>query len=275
MAWTYKEISSHEDDGNVCRILEPSDFDEWIKEIAHDYVNLRADFALPLQGPISVQGIGVLDTTFIQKKIAELTVPKSDLVKKKALSITRADFGEVASYNALQREYATCFGYQSVRDRETIQLPGRNIDGIGAEDVLNIILNETKFSDEADSPPQVVQKKKDSLKKQHIHHIKNLDETASKLAVAATKARDRKAQEILIQAALLLDDKKYQAVGITCASVLIRPSDKSKDTDFGIFKDLKKKLKPANSRFLLIRSPKPYDATMSAFQNAVEAVLSA
>src|SRR5207237_641083 len=77
------------------------------------------------------------------------------------------DFAETISYCLLADVFKTRFGYKSLRDRELVQLTGRGIDAIGIEVEENgdirLVLGETKLSDEAKSPPAVVDKGDDCL----------------------------------------------------------------------------------------------------------------
>lgn len=152
---------------------------DWLSEVAAEYVKLRTD-TISLLEEVRADGIQVLATDELLKRIKKATIPERG---KGNFDVVRSDFGEVLCYLILERQYNTRFGYKSLRERELTQQPGRGIDAVGVEEgtKLTVVLGETKVSSEGCSPPQVVDTAKDSLRQQHLGHLKNRKTTSAKI----------------------------------------------------------------------------------------------
>jgi hypothetical protein len=253
---------------------KPLQMNLWLKNVANEYVKLRTECTIELPATLDLSGIGVLDASNLQTRLAKALVPKAD-THRKAFSVTRSDLSEVAAYMLLERSFDTEIAYKPVRDRELIQLPGRGIDAVGIEvgEKLMVVLGEVKFSDENSSPkaPQVVDVSKDCMRTQHLGHISEIDQTISKIWDCARRAKDPKLQELLFAAAIYLEDKMTDAVEIVSCCVLVRPEARHSAGDFGTFKDSPEKFSPANVRFLVWVLPGDIDSILADWVAAVEA----
>ncbi len=246
------------DESDHCyRVFEPCSGDAWLSSAAAAYVELRTVCAVPLSD-ISLDGIGVFDTKALKARLAEALVP---VRRGGNFDVVRSDFGEVLAYAVLEEEFGTRFACKIIQDRELVHQPGRGIDAVGVEDgdPLRLVLAEVKVSADKESPPDVVDKKKDALRPQHLSHVKNLDATISKVFDRARRAVDWDVRNLHLRAVLLLQEGRLDLVRIIVASVLIRPSDLYQQTDFGTFRAQPADYAPARVRFLILRIPGTVD----------------
>jgi hypothetical protein len=237
--------------GHEYRVLGPDVSYDWLKELAEEYINLRTACARPLS-EISVDGIGVLSTENLLKRLKTATVP---VRRADNFDVVRSDFGEVLSYLLLERHYGVSFGYKSVRDREIAQSPGRGIDALGIEDgeQITLVLGETKVSADKVSPPGVVDKSDDCLSRQHVGHISDLQQTAKKIWDTARRVPDPDLRAKYMTAAFLLEDGHIEKLKIIGCCTLVRPTQHYTIADFGSFRKNPSKYMPAQIRFLIVR----------------------
>jgi hypothetical protein len=118
----------HDRDGHHLRVLELQGAD-WLQRLAAEYRALRTGSRHPTVA-LSFDGIELLDTSAVERVLAQMAVPEH---REGNFAVTRSDFGEVMLGLANTELYGATYGYRSVRDRETVQLPGRGIDQIGVE----------------------------------------------------------------------------------------------------------------------------------------------
>jgi hypothetical protein len=245
---------------------EPDDGgDDWLNSLAEVYLKLRRSTRSPLN-PIIYDGLD-LDVTELRKKIEIATVP--DLYGG-IFDVVRSDFGEVWSYVVMENDFSTRFGYKSIRDRETIQLSGRGIDGIGVEyghNKLTLLLLETKVSDESISPPQVVDKAKDSLRNQHIDHLTNRKETYKQIVDCGRRSWETDTRDLLFAAALYFEQEAWDKMDLVCSCFLVRSSKVHRTTDFGTFQTSIGDYIPAKIRFIVMCLPKPIDETVKLWHS--------
>lgn len=253
-------------------VYEPTQLSVWLDAVADEYVKLRTECVTPIQ-PIDLAGIGIVSTDAIKRRIAQATVPRPD-ISRGAFSVTRADLSEVAAYMVLERDFNTAIGYKLVRDRELVQLPGRGIDAIGVESdaKLMVVLAEVKFSDEDSSPsaPQVVDKAKDAMRKQHLGHMSELENTINKIWECGRQSRDQKLQSLYFSAALYLENGLYDKVGLVACCVLVRPKSKHSPGDFGSFAKSPDDFAPGNVRFIIFCLPNTIDEVLKSWKEAIE-----
>jgi hypothetical protein len=237
---------------------EPEDAgEEWLDKLAETYLILRSSTHSPLN-PIIYDGLS-LDVTELRRKIETANLPD---FHGGIFDVVRSDFGEVWSYVVMESDFATRFGYKSVRDRETIQLPGRGIDGIGVEYNLNkltLILLETKVSDEVVSPPQVVDIAKDSLRNQHLDHLNNRKKTYKKILDCGRRSWEEDTRDLLFAAAVYFEREAWDKMDLICSCFLVRSSKVYKTTDFGTFQTSTEDYLPAKIRFIVMCTPKTVD----------------
>ena len=242
--------------GHSFRALKLDDDSEWINPVAVEYVRLRSECAQPL-ADISLDGIEVLSVDRISKRLEDATIP---VRRFDNFDVVRSDFGEMLCYMLLEQEYETRFGYKSIRDRETTQLPGRGIDAVGIEegsdgDLLTLVLGEVKVSDEAASPPQVVDRGEHCLRNQHLSHLRKPVATAKKIWDMSRRSPDSSAQALLFTAALYLEENRWDKLRLIACCVLVRPRCKYTKADFGSFQQCPDDYKPALIRFLVVCIP--------------------
>jgi hypothetical protein len=237
--------------GHEYRVLGPDTSSDWMRELAEEYVYLRTACARPLS-EISVEGIGVLSTENLLKRLKKATIP---VRRTDNFDVVRSDFGEVLSYLLLERHYGVKLGYKSVRDREITQSPGRGIDALGIEDgdQITLVLGETKVSDDKASPPGVVDKSEDCLSRQHVGHLSELEKTAKKLWDTARRVSDLELRQQYMTAAVLLENGLLDKIKIIGFCTLVRPKQHYTAADFGSFIKTPQKYDPAQIRFLIVR----------------------
>jgi len=256
MTLTFIPIEEFESSGHSFRSLGLTDSLDWIDTVATEYIRLRTECAQPL-ADISLDGIEVLRVDRIGKYLKNATIPERRFDN---FDVVRSDFGELLCYMLLEQEYETRFGYKSIRDRETTQQPGRGIDAVGVEEddegtPLTLVLGEVKVSNEAASPPQVVDKSNDCLRNQHLSHLRNPVATAKKIWDMSRRSPDPSAQALLFTAALYLEEKQWDKLRLIACCVLVRPRCKYTKADFGSFQQCPDDYKPALIRFLVVCIP--------------------
>lgn len=253
MALSFISLVDREDREHRYLAMELDGQSDWREELAAEYRALRTATAIPVK-EVRLDGIQVMDVTEIQRRLSRATVPGW---RGGNFAVVRSDFGETLAYLVLEQRFGAVFTYKSVRDRETIRLPGRGIDGIGIEKngKLTIVLAETKVSDEADSPPRVVDSNKDGLRNQHLAHMKNHDETSRKLWDVARRANTADLHNLFLAAALWFEEKKWDQINVVACCVLVRPRELYRETDFGSFQSSPQDFDPARVRFLVICIP--------------------
>ncbi len=254
--------------GHQYRILGPDMSGDWLTELAEEYVRLRTECRMPLS-EISVDGIAVLSTANILKRLKKATVP---LRRADNFDVVRSDFGEVLCYLLLEHQYGVELGYKSVRDREIIQSPGRGIDALGFEDGenLTLVLGETKVSDDKESPPGVVDKSEDCLAKQHIAHLSDPEQTAKKLWNTSRHVADLKLRDKYMIAATMMEDGKLENLSIVGSCTLVRSQQYYTEKDFGSFRKNPNAYEPARVRFLVVRLPEAIEVVVKKWYKIVQ-----
>jgi hypothetical protein len=254
--------------GHEYRVLTPDEATDWLREIAKEYVHLRTCCVVPLRD-ISLDGIGVVSTAALQKRLQKATIP---IRRADNFDVVRSDFGEVICYMLLEQDYGVKLGYKSVRDRETINCPGRGIDAVGFEDgeILTVVLGETKVSDAVATPPEVVDKSDDSLSKQHVAHLTERDQTAAKLWETARHVTDPELRDQYIRAAILLEEGRLDKLRITGCCALVRSIEKYQAGDFGSFRKKPKKYQPEQLRFLIVCTPEGIETIIGKWYEIVK-----
>lgn len=254
--------------GHEYRVLGPDTSRDWLRELAEEYVRLRTACATPLS-EISVEGIGVLSTENLQKRLKKATIP---IRRPDNFDVVRSDFGEVICYLLLEGHYGVKLGYKSVRDREITQSPGRGIDALGIEDgnQITLVLGETKVSDDRTSPPGVVDKSDDCLSRQHVGHLSEPEKTAKKVWDAARRVPDLDLRQRYLTAAVLLEDGRLDKLKIVGCCTLVRPRQHYTAADFGSFKKTPKKYHPAHIRFLVVRLEQDLEAVVKEWYRIIQ-----
>lgn len=261
------DYSHAEHEFKVCGLV---DHQACISALASEYRNLRTQSAASLDS-VSLEGIGVVDTTRIRSVLASKTIP---VLRGGPFDVIRSDMGETLAYVMLEQTYNTQIGYKSVRDRELIQLPGRGIDIVGVENssFLVLLLGETKVSDEGRNPPRVVDDNEDSISKSLIKHMENHEETSRKIWDITRRVSDHIVWELFVSAALYWDCRMWSNLGIICCGVLIRPRDKYSEKDFGILKENPEFVDPAKMRFIIVCIDDDLEKTVSEFYRLAKTV---
>lgn len=273
MTWGAIEEAEESASRHVFLTLKPKDMKRWLRAVAKEYVRLRTESVIPLPAMLDVSGIGVFDVSELKARLAKAVVPPDDKHRKQ-FSVTRADLSEVAAYMLLEKKFGTEIAFKLVRDRELISLPGRGIDAIGLEkkEKLLVVLSEVKCSDENSAPraPQVVDMKNDGLRKQHLGHLKELNQTIAKIWDCARRAKDVELQEGLLTAAIYLAEGCSEEVEIVSSCILVRPESRYSSGDFGSFKKSPEDFSPAAVRFLIWALPGDLDSILADWAQEVE-----
>lgn len=260
---------SDESGGHSYEILEPGESDtSWPQPIIDRYLQLRASLAVPLEDVPLDELVG-FDASQLRDRLQTAAVPAHH---GGPWDIVRADFGEVVACVLLEERFGTQIGTIGVRDRELRDQPGRGLDMIGVEthsDPLLLVLVEAKVSDEARTPPRVVDAADDCLRNQHLGHLTNLVETTDKVWMAAQRSRDGETRDALFKAALLLEANHSEGLRIIAASVLVRSAAHCQDADFGTFRSSPEDYTPAVVRFLIFRTPEDVESTVRAWAEAL------
>lgn len=240
-----------------------------ITALAAEYRDLRTKCVIPITS-VNVEGIGVVDTTTIISRLKSSTIPPRG---RGSLDIVRSDMGETLAYVVLEQEYGTNIDHKLVVERELIGSPGRGIDVVGIENdgKLKLVFAEIKVSDEK-SPPQVVDKKKDSISKKLKEHINNQKVTIDKIWDIIRKTRDESFRDLLISATLYWEQENWSKLHIICCGILVRPQDKYRKEDFGKLKEKPKLVHPAAVRFLIICVPGDIEEMVNEFHRLAIAV---
>lgn len=271
MALGLKTNKQHKEGAHEYRMASATDLDALLKVVAMEYVRLRAESILPLAA-VQVDGIDVMDVTAVSQRLKQAVVPTTSKPGT-PFDILRSDFGETLAYLILEQEYSTRIGYKGIRDRETINLPGRGIDTVGTENLaaLALLLGEVKLSEEAKSPPQVVDASNDCLRAQHRAHLNDREITTNKLWNISRFVRDKATRDSLLAAAFLFENNHPLEI-ISC-SLLIRTAGVHKDTDYGSFRKKPADYAPAGVRFWIVCIPVSAADLVIRWQTHVQAAM--
>jgi len=255
-------------EGNLYRTVEVDSSGPWKAELAKEYVRLRSSTVGDLSS-ISLDGITILSPQKLRARLKQATVPNR---RGSPLDVVRSDFGETLAYLLLEQEFGTAIGYKGVRDRETINLPGRGIDIIGIETNPHfcLVLGEVKVSEENRTPPSVVDRNNDSLSKQLKFHVREHSITSQKLWDTARKVLDDAIRNNLFRAALAWDEKRWDLLRVLCCAILVRPKNIYKVKDFGSLKRYPRSMRPGTTRFIIVCIPDGIEATVSAWFEFVQ-----
>ena len=266
MPLNYTVSAIYDADPHRYRVLGVAGDPQWLAFCAAEYVRLRTQCVAPL-GTVSLDGIEVLSTAEIRRRLADASIP---IRRPGNFDVVRSDFGEVLAYVVLQQEFGTRFGYQGVRDRETVQLTARGIDVIGVEDGARpvLVIGEVKVSSESTSPPRVVDSAEDSLSSQHLAHLRDPQATAKKCWDKSRFASDRGVRDLFFLAAFLLEEERWDDLDVVSYCLLVRPESLHTVADFGTFRSAPAKFAPARVRFFVVCVPNGIEETVAAWHSA-------
>lgn len=253
-------------------VSDPQAGADWLASLAKEYVHLRSGFQVPLKEE-DIAGLfdGIedfgKDSLIVQLRRAGIPTTGQGT----NFDTLRSDLGELISYHLLGLEFPIQFAYLSIRDRELIERVGRGIDAIGVfdGDPIGLVLSETKVSDEAKSPPRVVDNTDDCLCKQHLAHIGDLGKTSKKVFDSGRRATDKAVRDLFLQAYAYLSSGNLSRIKIVVSSILVRPEKKHKETDFGSFKSNPGQFTPAVVRFWAVRVHANIDAVVQEWRQAI------
>ena len=252
------------------RVIEPDD-PLWLEKLAHEYRELRTSSVIQPE-EIKLDGITLVSLALLQQRIAEAAIAER---RGGNFDVLRSDLGEMIMARHGTDEYGYLYGYRSIRDREMPGLPGRGIDQIGVEAPvvdttgsprIALVLCEAKVSSDRRSPPSVVDAAEDSLRNQHIYHIKNVEVTADKIVNAARRCTDRETNYTMLIAAELLRTKIFDRLIVICHSLIVRPASCASEQDFGTFMKSPDDYLPGLIRFIICRLPNTdLESTIDSF----------
>lgn len=283
-----REQLRDDNEPHLYAVYRPDGDPQWLDRVADTYVELRSRCRI-LVPETALDGVDVVDHATVQRYLTRATMPR--LSSGGPLDVVRADLGELLAYELLEGEFGTLIGYKLVRDRETVNLPGRGIDAIGAEiltdapaqgadhphpeeggapdiTVPRLVLTEVKVSDEAASPPQVVDRKRDGMRNQHRAHLKEHRQTTDKVWLAVRNCTEQTTQLALLRIAMQMERDREGTRVVACC-VLVRPAMRVADTDCGTFRTSPSDFAPAEVRFLTVSLPADMQTTLAEWDAAI------
>jgi hypothetical protein len=263
-------VVENADIGEQCyRAVTLDDDPQWLAVIADEYVRLRSECVLP-PCEVTLDGVQILSVARLQERLGAATLP---FRRQDSFDVVRSDLGETVAYMLLEQEYRTAIGYKSVRDRETIQQPGRGLDVVGVEsgDIFTLVIAEVKVSDERANPPQVVDRSDDSLRSQHAGHLADPPATAKKIWNQSRHVLDKDVRNSLFAAALLFEERRWDRLRLVACCVLLRPRECYAAADFGSFHETPEDYAPAQLRFMVVCLPDArVETTVAAWYDLVK-----
>lgn len=252
----FKTVGAWEDGVHRFRVMTP-DHDEWLEGLARLYRELRTATRVPL-ADLGLGGVE-FDTKDLAVILAKTQIPtRLGTGGPKQLAVERSDIGELALAIVGEVIHGYQYGYRSIRDRELVDQPGRGIDQIGVKEVTLesgdlvcvLSLGEAKLSVDKKSPPGVVDSSKDSLRKQHIGHLAEREESIKKVIGAGQKTADPVVAKQLIRAGMLWS-KDSELLTVRSTSMLVRDNS-HKETDFGTFRSAPSDFDPGHIDFTIL-----------------------
>ncbi len=257
-------------------LLDKNTLEDWLNELADEYIQLRTRRKHAIED-LSTDDINVVNPELVERyrlsatRSGRLTVPT---YSPGNFNVLRSDFGELLCYLLLEQDYNTRLGYKSICDRDTIHQPARGIDAIGIEgflpSILTLVLSEVKVSDEQASPPQVVDASNDSLRNQHLEHIRNRKtSTREKIVDLSRRVDDIEFSQHLSWVAFFLEEENWDTLQVISCSILIRPKEKYTKKDFGSFWRKPDDYKPALIRFLIVCIPEDVDIILQMWDKVI------
>lgn len=212
--------------------------DVWSARLAVEYRQLRGE-AQAEPDPSFFAGLD-FDVDAVRRRLMQAVMPRR---RGGNFDVVRSDLGELLLAHLCAAMYGVECGYRSIRDRELSDIPGRGIDLIGVEVpdpgaadwLVTLVLGEAKVSSEAASPPRVVDTAEDSLRNQHLGHLKYPAATARKVFDAGRRCKHASTRNLMMLAAALLEDGIWRQLRLVAASLLVRPSSCATNADFGSF----------------------------------------
>jgi len=241
-----------------CHASTIEDLIEDLAGVVQDlYVNPE-NFRSVLQGALSdVGGLPGEDALneAIDRTLAA-AIPEPGTHKVPQLDVARNELAEVLAYLALPAIHTTVIPASRIRNKEIPGAPARGLDLVGLEDPpLVAVVGEVKASDEANSPPAVVDTGDDSLRGQFLSFLSDEDRLLAELNWALKHARPENVNLV----ARALTAHVAGTLPVVAAPVLVRPANRHGPGDFGSFKQNPAQFDPADVRFCLLRVPGDLD----------------
>jgi hypothetical protein len=84
------------------------------------------------------------------------------------------------------------------------------------------------------------------------------------------RASEVETRNLLIQAALYLDEERWDRLNLITCCFIVRPRGRYKETDFGSFKRAPNDYAPATVRFLVFCTPEDIETTVQNWYSTVE-----
>lgn len=266
----FTTVGEWEDGVHRYRVMAP-DHEEWLEGLAQLYRELRTATRVPL-ADLGLAGMD-FDTKDLAVILAKTQIPtRLGTGSPKQLAVERSDIAELALAIVGEAIHGYQYGYRSIRDRELVDQPGRGIDQIGVTEVILesgelaciLSLGEAKLSVDKNSPPGVVDSSKDSLRKQHIYHLAERDESVKKVIGAGQKTADPVVAKQLMRAGMLWT-RDSDLLTVRSTSMLVRDNS-HKETDFGTFRRTPSDFDPGHIDFtILVIDTDDIEAVVSRF----------
>lgn len=248
--------ADHGDEPHQLVILTPA-ASTWLQDLAARYRRLRSGTMIE-PSALSLDGVEILDIESLKSRLAT-----SQLAARRGgnFDVLRSDLGEVLLHYVGQEFGGFQYGYQSIRDRELRNLPGRSLDQIGVkmavgpsgQTTISLMLGEAKVSADKKVPPSVVDIKDDSLSKSHAKQLSDVTATAEKIWHAYRFCVDEDTQQ-LFGLAVTMFEQAHPQLTVHATSALVRPSSAGTVEDFGSYRDNPDQFDGAIVNFYILRA---------------------
>lgn len=257
------------------RTVDPS----YIASCASNYLRLLTSTAFD---PSKVDSDSRFsDTGFSSSKLKELIKKYSTPARKsnnKKDDIYRSDLGELIMVSFFEKSLKSKYPdeenfiipIKNITSRENVDMPARGLDVVGYRnsEMINLLLGEVKVSEEKNSPPQVVDKSKDSLYETHTKHRTDKKYLLKKLMTITRKLSYEHSYSFL-QIIDHIEQGEFDKFKIIYGCCLVRDSQCQKDTDFGKMKLKATEFEPNSVHFLIVSFDKSITETVSEFHKKV------
>jgi len=237
-------------------------FDAFIEKFAERYINQRSGVDMAVLEKASSINCG-LDTEFLLKTIRSKSVyidpcRESGNTPPVFSDIYRSDLGELLTTYYFEEKLPEgerfIIPLKNISTRERYDMPGRGPDALGyrieTDGTINLLLSETKVSEQKASPPSVVDASSDSIyKTQKMYHddeplvLQRLTEYVRHLSTVGDMA-------VLGCLVVMMSSGKKDKYRITYGCGLIRDyTCVDKSGDFGKMKSRVKDFRPGDVHF--------------------------
>jgi hypothetical protein len=182
-------------------------------------------------------------------RVLAASIPEPGQHKVAHLDVARNELAELLAHLVVQARYGTLVPASRVRHKEIPGAPARGLDLLGLEfDPLRGIVTEVKASDQAASPPAVVESGNDSLRGQFVSFLAKSDRMLAEL----NRLYKQAAPDDLDSIAEAMASQVDGTLDLVVNPVLVRPSSRHEADDFGSFRSDPDQFDSRPIRFCLV-----------------------